>query len=100
MLVDQHDSRGVEVTFFGRRCKANPMIARLARHYECAIYGIRSIRLPNHRFRLELTDRITPARDSEGRIDVQATMQIITSIVEGWVREHPEQWLWVHRRWR
>jgi KDO2-lipid IV(A) lauroyltransferase len=27
-------------------------------------------------------------------------MQAITSVVEGWVREHPEQWLWVHRRWR
>jgi KDO2-lipid IV(A) lauroyltransferase len=27
-------------------------------------------------------------------------MQAITSVVENWVREHPEQWLWVHRRWR
>jgi KDO2-lipid IV(A) lauroyltransferase len=27
-------------------------------------------------------------------------MQAITSVVEGWVREHPEQWLWLHRRWR
>ena len=28
------------------------------------------------------------------------TMQAITAVVEGWVREHPEQWLWLHRRWR
>jgi len=27
-------------------------------------------------------------------------MQAVTSVVEDWVREHPEQWLWVHRRWR
>jgi Kdo2-lipid IVA lauroyltransferase/acyltransferase len=26
-------------------------------------------------------------------------MQMITWIIEGWVREHPEQWIWVHRRW-
>jgi KDO2-lipid IV(A) lauroyltransferase len=47
-----------------------------------------------------MTDAITPRRDADGRIDVQGTMQVITSIVESWVREHPEQWLWLHRRWR
>src|SRR5712691_8110597 len=30
MLVDQHFTQGVDVTFFGRRCKANPLLARLA----------------------------------------------------------------------
>jgi KDO2-lipid IV(A) lauroyltransferase len=100
MLVDQYDHRGVEVVFFGRPCKANPMIARIARHFDCPIHGVRSIRLPGHRFRLELTEAIEPPRDRDGKLDVQATMQMITSIVEGWVREHPEQWLWLHRRWR
>jgi KDO2-lipid IV(A) lauroyltransferase len=88
------------VSFFGRRCKANPLIAQLARHAECSIHGSRSIRRPGNEFRLELTEAITPARESDGRIDVGGTMQVITSVVEGWVREHPEQWLWVHRRWR
>jgi KDO2-lipid IV(A) lauroyltransferase len=27
-------------------------------------------------------------------------MQAMTNVVEGWVNEHPEQWLWMHRRWR
>ena len=101
MLVDQHYVNGVDVTFFGRRCKANPFIARLARQIECPIHGTRVVRLPDrHRFRVDLTEAVAPARDAEGRIDVAGTMQIITSIIEGWVREHPEQWLWVHRRWR
>jgi KDO2-lipid IV(A) lauroyltransferase len=101
MLVDQHYVNGVDVTFFGRRCKANPFIARLARHVDCAIHGTRVVRLPDrHRFRVDLTEAITPARDAEGKIDIAGTMQAITSVVEGWIREHPEQWLWVHRRWR
>jgi KDO2-lipid IV(A) lauroyltransferase len=100
MLVDQHYVKGVEVTFFGRRCMANPLLAMLARHVECPIHGTRMIRLPNGVFRGEITEAIPPVRDAEGRIDVQGTMQAITTVVEGWVREHPEQWLWLHRRWR
>lgn len=100
ILVDQYYHHGVEVEFFGRRCKANPMVARLARHFECPIHGARVIRLPGHRFRVELTEAIEPPRDAEGKIDVRATTQRITAVVEAWVREYPEQWLWLHRRWR
>jgi Kdo2-lipid IVA lauroyltransferase/acyltransferase len=101
MIVDQHYVNGVDVTFFGRRCKANPFLARLARHVDCPIHGTRIIRLPErHRFRVDLTEPIEPPRDADGKIDIKGTMQAITSVVEGWVREYPEQWLWVHRRWR
>jgi KDO2-lipid IV(A) lauroyltransferase len=31
---------------------------------------------------------------------VPASTHLINGIVEGWIREHPEQWLWFHRRWR
>jgi lauroyl/myristoyl acyltransferase len=33
-------------------------------------------------------------------LQLNASMQTITPVVEGWIREHPEQWLWLHRRWR
>ncbi len=100
MLVDQYYVRGVPVTFFGRQTNANPLIARLARQVECPIHGVRVVRKPNRRFFIELTPEVPPVRDADGRIDVQGTMQRITTIVEGWIREHPEQWLWLHRRWR
>jgi KDO2-lipid IV(A) lauroyltransferase len=100
MLVDQHYSKGVDVTFFGRPAKANPLLARLAQKIDCPIHGTRIVRLPNDRFRAEVTDEVEPVRDPSGKIDVQATTQKITTIIEGWIREHPEQWLWLHRRWR
>lgn len=100
MLVDQHFGRGVDVMFFGRMVKANPLLARLVRRVDCPIHGVRVVRLPNRRFRVDLTERIEPARDASGEVDIQGTMQRVTSVVEGWVREHPEQWLWLHRRWR
>ena len=100
MLVDQWFTNGVDVTFFGRKTKANPTLARLVRQVECPIHGVRIIRLPNHRFRAELCEEVKPARDASGQIDIQGTMQAVTDVVEGWAREYPDQWLWLHRRWR
>jgi len=100
LLVDQYYGRGVPVNFFGRRTRANPLIARLAQHFDCPIHGIRVVRHHGNRFRLEMTEEIKPVRDAAGAIDIAATMQVITSEVESWVRAHPEQWLWLHRRWR
>jgi Kdo2-lipid IVA lauroyltransferase/acyltransferase len=100
MLVDQWFTNGVDVTFFGRKTKANPTLARLVRQVECPIHGVRIIRLPNHRFRAELSEEVKPVRDASGQIDIQGTMQAVTDVIEGWVREYPDQWLWLHRRWR
>jgi KDO2-lipid IV(A) lauroyltransferase len=62
---------------------------------------VRIVRLPGrNQFRADLTEAIVPVRNASGAIDVTATMQAITNVIEGWVREHPEQWLWLHRRWR
>ena len=48
----------------------------------------------------ELSEEVKPVRDAAGQIDIQGTTQAVTSVVEGWIREYPDQWLWLHRRWR
>jgi KDO2-lipid IV(A) lauroyltransferase len=100
MLTDQHFSRGVDITFFGRTCKANPAIARLARHFDCPVVGVRMIRRPDGGFTIAGVGPLTLPRDAAGRVDVKAATQMINDIVEDWVREYPGQWLWFHRRWR
>jgi KDO2-lipid IV(A) lauroyltransferase len=100
MLIDQHFTRGVVVPFFGRPALTNPIMGKFAKRFECPVHGVRVIRLPNHRFRLELTPPLDLPRDANGEIDVQGAMAMMTAVVEGWVREYPEQWLWMHRRWR
>ena len=99
-LIDQHFSRGVVVDFMGRPALTNPLMAKLARHYDVPVHGARVIRLHGHRFRLEITPALDLPRDAEGLIDVKGATQAMTKVVEGWVREYPEQWLWMHRRWR
>jgi KDO2-lipid IV(A) lauroyltransferase len=100
MLVDQNYRGGIETMFFGRHCRVNPIIGRFARLLDCKICGFRSVRLPGNRYRIELTEPISVPRDALGKIDAVGTMQRITWIIENWIREHPEQWIWFYRRWR
>ncbi len=100
MLIDQRFGRGPVVPFLGRPAASNPLLARLARRFDCPVHGARAIRLPRGRFRLELTEAVELPRDERGRVDVEAATALVNRIVEGWVREHPGQWLWMHRRWR
>lgn len=100
MLIDQHFTRGVAVPFFGQPALTNPVLGKFARRFDCPVHGVRVIRLPGYRFRLQLTPALDLPRDANGEIEVEAAMAMMTAIVEGWVRENPEQWLWMHRRWR
>jgi KDO2-lipid IV(A) lauroyltransferase len=68
--------------------------------FEYPIHGARAIRRPDGGLEFRVTDAIDPPRDANGKIDIAATMQLITAVVERWIREHPEQWMWQHRRWR
>lgn len=99
VLVDQKFRRGIMVPFFGHDAPSNPLLAKLARRYDCPVHGARTVRLPNGRFRLEITDELVLPRTEDGDVDIRGTTELVNSIVEGWVREYPEQWLWIHRRW-
>ncbi len=100
LLADQAFNRGQEITFLGRPARANPLAAKLARQFECDIHPARCIRLPGGKFRLELLDRLDIPRKPNGKVDVEETTVAINEIMEGWVREYPEQWLWLHDRWK
>jgi KDO2-lipid IV(A) lauroyltransferase len=100
ILIDQRVKRAPVIPFFGRPAHSNDVAVRLARGYDCPVHGARAIRLPGGRFHLELTPPIALPRDADGDIDIKAANVILHGIVEGWIREHPEQWLWQHNRWR
>jgi Kdo2-lipid IVA lauroyltransferase/acyltransferase len=100
MLIDQHFTRGVAVDFMGRPAFTNPVLGKFAKYFDCPVHGVRVIRLPGYRFKLELTPPLQLPRDANGAVDVAGAMAAMTQVVDSWVREYPEQWLWMHRRWR
>ncbi len=100
MLVDQHFHSGVPAQFFGRTALTSPLLPRLTRQFDADIYPARCVRLPHGRFRLVLQDRIELPRLANGKIDIDASAQLLNTIVEDWVREYPDQWMWFHKRWK
>jgi Kdo2-lipid IVA lauroyltransferase/acyltransferase len=97
LLVDQYYARGIEVSFFGRVCRVNPLPALLAGTGNWPIYGAHVVRLPDQRYRFEIVGPLRLPREPTGRIDVKATTQAIFDMIESWIREAPNQWIWLHR---
>lgn len=93
MLVDQRHSGGVPIPFFGRMADTTPAPADLARKFEATMIPGRIIRNGPCDFTLDILPALDTSRDSE------AVMTELYGLFEGWIREHPEQWLWMHRRW-
>lgn len=99
LLVDQKMNDGIPVPFFGLNAMTAPALVRLADRFDCPVVPARIERLEGARFRLTLYPPLALERDAKGRIDAHAAMTQVNDIVEGWIRERPDQWLWLHRRW-
>jgi KDO2-lipid IV(A) lauroyltransferase len=99
MLVDQKMNDGIPVSFFGRDAMTAPALAVLALRYDCAVVPIRMQRVKGARFRMISEPAMALPKTGNNEADRRALMIEVNAIVERWVREHPEQWLWLHRRW-
>ncbi|MCC7275704.1 MAG: lipid A biosynthesis lauroyl acyltransferase [Alphaproteobacteria bacterium] len=101
MLVDQHFSRGVPGTFLGHPARTAPALAKFARAFDCPVHGARVIRLGGGRFRLEVTPPLElPPPLADQAADEAQIMAMVNATLEIWIREQPQDWLWMHRRWR
>ncbi len=100
MLIDQFFQNGADVNFFGTPALTSPLLPRLTRQFDADIYPARCIRLPGGRYRLQLFDKIELPKTAKGKVDIDASCQMLNNIVESWIREYPDQWMWFHKRWK
>jgi KDO2-lipid IV(A) lauroyltransferase len=102
ILMDQNVQAGdgIFVDFFGRKAATTTVVAALAVKTGCAVVPVRSELTPRGRIRCvyEAPVRWQPSGDRAA--DVQRLTQALTWRIEGWIRERPGQWLWIHRRWK
>lgn len=99
LLVDQKMNDGIAVPFFGRDAMTAPALAQFALRFDCPAHPARLERLAGTRFRITVFPALTFEKSGDTAADIRTGMMKVNAILEGWIRERPEQWLWLHRRW-
>lgn len=93
--------QGVFVNFFGIPACTASGLARIALRTDAAVvpgFTIWDEKLGKYRLRFD--PEIDLIRTGDLEADILANTQKFNDVIEGYVRRYPEQWLWVHRRWK
>ena len=99
LLVDQKTNEGLAVPFFGRDAMTTPVPAALALKLDAVLVPVSNERLHGPHFRVTIHPPIAFAPSGDHHRDVLALTSLINAEIERFVRAHPSQWLWIHRRW-
>ncbi len=99
VLCDQKLKEGIEVPFFGYLVKTAPAVATVALKMNVPIFPARVIRLKGAHYKLEVLPKMLFPNSPNQKENVYEIMKSINELLEKWIREHPEQWLWIHHRW-
>lgn len=102
MLIDQ-ETRGdesVQITFFNHKANATPAAALLARRYDAIVLPVFCIRGPDDRLVLDVQPPLKMVKTQNRQSDIETNTQIMADAVEKAVKTYPEQWFWVHKRWK
>jgi KDO2-lipid IV(A) lauroyltransferase len=99
LLIDQKMNDGISVPFFGRDAMTAPAMAQFAVRDGTPLLPVRCERLEGARFRLTFYPPLEAVVTGDRQRDVAATMAKANALLEAWIRERPEQWLWIHNRW-
>jgi KDO2-lipid IV(A) lauroyltransferase len=93
--------QGIFVDFFGIPACTASGLARIALRTDAAVvptFTIWDAALGKYRLRFDPALELIRSGDQEA--DIAANTQMFTKVIEDYVRKYPEQWLWVHRRWK
>jgi len=93
--------QGVFVDFFGIAACTASGLARIALRTDAAVVpGFTIWDEAMGKYRLRFDPALDLIRSGDLEADIVANTQQFTKVIEGYVRKYPEQWLWVHRRWK
>lgn len=100
ILIDQKYNQGISMPFFGMEAMTNPFFVQLAQKYGCPLVPIRNQRLDGASFRLNVYEPLDVFEPDGSARPVEDVIKDAHAMLEGWIKEEPEHWLWLHRRWK
>jgi KDO2-lipid IV(A) lauroyltransferase len=103
ILSDHNTSleEGVFADFFGIPACTTSGLARIALRTDAAVVpGFLSWDESRRKYRLRFEPAVALSRTGDEEADVRENTQRFTRVIEEFVRAHPDQWLWVHKRWK
>jgi KDO2-lipid IV(A) lauroyltransferase len=99
LMNDQKFNNGVEGVFFGHPVRTAPGPSRLAIRFGTVLQPMSVQRIKGARFRAVVHDPIHLPNTGDRTADIKAGVELVNAFMEDRIRERPEDWFWVHRRW-
>jgi KDO2-lipid IV(A) lauroyltransferase len=101
ILIDQRAKRseGIWADFFGRKAPTTPGLAVLAMKTGAPVLPVFMVRDGFQTHRLIIQNPLKLIHTGDIKKDVEANTQLFNHTLESIIREYPDQWFWVHRRW-
>ncbi len=99
LLNDQKFNGGVAAPFFGRLVHTAPAPTRLALRFGCEMIPLSVQRTRGARFKVVVHEPIPLQRTGDRSADIAAGVAAVNAFMEARVRERPQEWFWVHKRW-
>ncbi len=101
MLPDQGTNRGISINFFGREARTTPVPAILAITYQRPIIVVACCRMPEHeKYEGFVSNPIWPGEFTSEKAEIFRLTQEIARQMEVVISKYPEQYLWIHNRWK
>jgi len=102
LMIDQGTtkSEGVELLFYGKKVTVTPAAAMLALRCKSPVLPVFCIREEDRKLTIIIEPPVQLVRTKDLRDDLRTNSQTMTDEIENAVRRYPDQWLWLHKRWK
>lgn len=99
IMIDQKYNEGEPAPFFGRPAMTNPVAFNLAQRFKLPLIPTSCVRHGGANFTITFHDPL-PTHDAEGnKRPLEDMMRDGNQMLESWIKDNPDQWIWLHKRW-